>query len=117
MKVSSAPILCALLWGASLVSGCSPKPPVLPYLTVGAYAYFPNGCGYDWNGRSVALSDVPRLAREWDGPREVLMVFRFEPVPARCFNGARAIYRALGFTRVYIVSMPQPQIGDPPLLP
>jgi hypothetical protein len=105
----------ALAAGLGIVlPACAPRPPDVPYLTVGIYS---GECGYDWNGAAAHLKDVPRLAKRWDGPREMLMVFRFEPVPEACVDKARAVYRGLGFRRVYIVTMPMPKRGDPPLVP
>ncbi len=97
-----------------VLPACAPAPPDVPYLTIGTYS---GECGYDWNGAAAHLKDLPELAARWDKPREMLMVFRFEPVPEACVEKARSVYRSLGFRRVYIVTMPKPQQGDPPLVP
>jgi hypothetical protein len=101
----------------SVLAGCLPAPPRLPFITVAQSKYSPDGCGYDWNDMAVDLETIPRLAKEWKGPREVLMVFRLGPVPETCVARVRAIYRSLGFARVYVVSVPKPRPGDPPLMP
>ena len=93
---------------------CAPKPPVLPYLTIGEYSW---GCGYDWNGAGVELSSVPELSRRWEGPRDVLIVFHFDPVPTTCVEQAGKLIPTLGFSRVYEVSVRKPRPGDPPLIP
>lgn len=103
----------AVLLSISLPA-CTPKPPVIPYLTVGENG---EGCGYDWNGAAVNLEMVPRLAKKWSGPRDVLMVFRFDPVSEDCLSIARKTYQSLGFRRIYVVSMPKPKSGDPALIP
>ncbi|KLE34484.1 hypothetical protein [Aurantiacibacter luteus] len=96
------------------VSGCAPGPPALPYLTIGEYA---GECGFSWNDAAIRLDMLPRLAEEWEGSTDVLMVFRFDPVPAACVAQAEQAYRSLGFRRVYVVGMAKPEPGDPPLLP
>ena len=105
-------VLAAL---ASLAaSACARPDPVLPYLAIGEYD---GRCGYDWNEAGVELDMVPRLARDWDGKRDVLMVFHLEPVSAQCIEAAQAVIRSLGFQRTYVVTTDRPESGGPPLLP
>ncbi len=114
LKVTSFALLATCITG-----GCRPKPPALPYLTVGEYdpSIFPEGCGYDWNGAGTELSDLSIAAKQWTRSHDVLMVFEFKGTSPKCLSAARAVYRRLGFSRIYVVSVAKPKLTDPPLIP